>query len=159
MKKLCIIFTCIMFFISCKENPKGITRLEYLNNLRSEVIYKGDTNSFYSLYIDNFHDSDVWAGIELLPYAIIMSNKKDYALAPYSVFMSYSWIYQENKIDSIDESSAKMSIEYLEKAARMGFEPAIQELNILPKNSNEMTYKEKFIYINSNRQTLYKSQS
>ncbi len=82
---------------------------------------------------------------------IIMSNKKDYALAPYSVFMSYSWIYQENKIDSIDESSAKFSIEYLEKAARMGFEPAIDELNILPKNSKEMTYKEKFIYICSNR--------
>jgi hypothetical protein len=44
-----------------------------------------------------------------------------------------------------------MSIEYLEKAARMGFEPAIDDLNILPINSNEMTYKEKFIYINSNR--------
>lgn len=150
MKKLYIII-CILVFLSCKKEPKVITRLEHLNNLKSEVIYKGDTNSFYSLYIDNFHDSDVSAGIELLPYAIIMSNKKDYALAPYSVFESYSWIYNQNKIDSIDELSAKMSIEYLEKAARMGFEPAIEELNILPKNSTEMTYKEKFIYINSKR--------
>ncbi len=64
MKKLCIIFICIVVFISCKEKPKGITRLEYLNNLRSEVIYNGDTNSFYSLYINNYHDSDVWAGID-----------------------------------------------------------------------------------------------
>lgn len=151
MKKLYIIIICISIFISCKKEPKEITRLEYINNLRSEVIYKGDTNSFYALYIDNFHDSDLSAGIELLPYAIIMSNKKDYALAPYSVYISYSWIYNQNKIDSIDESSAKMSIEYLEKAARMGFEPAIEELNILPKNGNEMTYKEKFIYINSKR--------
>lgn len=58
MKKLYIII-CIAVFISCKEKPKGITRLEYLNNLRSEVIYKGVTNSFYALFIDNFHDSDV----------------------------------------------------------------------------------------------------
>ncbi|MBP1629318.1 MAG: hypothetical protein H6Q15_211 [Bacteroidetes bacterium] len=151
MKKLYIVIICILVFISCKKEPKVITRLEYLNNLRSEVIYKGDTNSFQALFIDCFHDSDVWAGIELLPYAIIMSNKKDYALAPYSVFWSYSCIYQGNKIDSIDEASARMSIDYLEKSAKTGYEPAIDDLNKLPKNSNKMTYKEKFIYINSKR--------
>jgi hypothetical protein len=138
---LTLTISIILIFCSCKEEQKKESRLDYLIRMKNDVLFKGDTNSFYALFIENYHGKE---GAELLPYSIIMSNKTDYDLSSYSVFWAYSCIYIGDKIDSIDEATAKMAIEYLEKAAKTGYETAINELNKLPKENKKMTYKEKF---------------
>ena len=153
MKKLCIIFICIMVFASCKKEPNMERNPNDtghdINELRKKILYEGDTNAYECLSIEYFDEDDGWTAF--LPYAIIMSNKTNYHVASFDVFTNIRIIYRDEKLDSIDEATAKLAIEYLEKSAKTGSEQAINELNKLPKNSNKMTYKEKFIYINTER--------
>ena len=153
MKKLYIIIICIVVFASCKKEPEVVYNPNDtgydINELRQKVLYEGDTNAFWFLFVEYLDEDDGRAA--LLPYSIIMSNKTNDYFASYVVFFNISIIYDDDKLDSIDEATAKLAIEYLEKSAKTGYEPAINDLNILPKNSNKMTYKEKFIYINTER--------
>ena len=153
MKKLYLIIICIMVFASCKKEPNMERNPNDtghdINELRKKVLYEGDTNAFWSLFVEYLDEDD--GRTALLPYSIIMSNKTNDYFASYEVFSNISLIYRDDKLDSIDEVTAKLAIEYLEKSAKTGYEQAINELNKLPKNSNKMTYKEKFIYINTER--------
>ena len=152
-EKLYIIIIFIVVFASCKKEPKWERSLNDtgcdINELRKKVLYEGDTNAFWSLFVEYLDEDD--GRTALLPYSIIMSNKTNDYFASYVVFSNISLIYCDEKLDSIDEATAKLAIEYLEKSAKTGYEPAINDLDKLPKNSNNMTYKEKFIYINSKR--------
>ena len=153
MKKLYLIIICIMVFASCKKEPNMERNPNDtghdINELRKKVLYEGDTNAFWSLFVEYLDEDD--GRTALLPYSIIMSNKTNDYFASYEVFSNISLIYRDDKLDSIDEVTAKLAIEYLEKFEKTGYEQAINELNKLPKNSNKMTYKEKFIYINTER--------
>lgn len=153
MKKLYIIIILIVVFVSCKKEPKWERSMNDtghdINELRKKVLYEGDTNAYWNLDVEYLDVDD--GRVAILPYAIIMSNKTNNYFASYVIFSNISIIYEDDKLDSIDEATAKLAIEYLEKSAKTGYEPAINDLDKLPKNSNNMTYKEKFIYINTER--------
>ena len=118
----------MLFFLGCKNNSKGRMGLNSDNaismndplisedSLKNSVLLSGDTNAYYdlsNLYLDKKFQE------EFLLYAYIMANKYEYPQAYFDVFkciMSTFW----TDIDSIDEQSAKMGIEYLFKAADKG---------------------------------------
>ena len=57
-----------------------------------------------------------------------------------------SGIYNAGDSAYIDEQTAKMAIENLEKAAKKGIDEAILRLTYIPKDNKNLTYKEKYKY-------------
>lgn len=148
MKK--IIFIIIIIAFSCKQEPKKEYTSNYIpesfEQLQTDVLYKGDTSSYYELTIKYMDENNP---AEALIYSIIMSNKTNDYWASFNVFLYIRDLYSNKNVDSIDNVTAKMAIDYLEKAAKKSKndEQAFDLLNKLPKDTINMSYKEKFKYI------------
>ncbi len=139
-----------LILLSCSKKDKHERSLNDtgldIQKLREDVLYRGDFDAYTSLRIECF---DYPPG-ELLPYAIIMENKYNDSSFCMDIYQSIEQIYYDVHSDYIDEQTAKMAIENLEKAAKKGIDGAISQLNSIPKNNKNLTYKEKFKYAMEN---------
>ncbi len=139
-----------LILLSCSKKDKHERSLNNtghdIGKLRKDVLYRGDVDAYNSLSIEFF---DYPPG-ELLPYAIIMENKYNDSVFCMDIYQSILFIYYAGNSAYIDEQTAKMAIENLEKAAKKGIDEAILRLTYIPKDNKNLTYKEKFKYAMGN---------
>ena len=79
-----------------------------------------------------------------------MENKYNDSVFCMDIYQSILFIYYAGNSAYIDEQTAKMAIENLEKAAKKGIDEAILRLTYIPKDNKNLTYKEKFKYAMGN---------
>ncbi|MBP1645935.1 MAG: hypothetical protein H6Q16_1510 [Bacteroidetes bacterium] len=139
-----------LILLSCSKKDKHERSLNDtghdIQKLREDVLYRGDFDAYNSLSIEclDYHPG------EILPFAIIMENKYNDSSFCIDIYESIEQIYYAGNSDYIDERTAKMAIENLEKAAKIGIDVAISRLNSIPKDNKNLTYKEKFKYAMGN---------
>jgi TPR repeat protein len=127
MKKKYIYFFILLFMVvGCNfRKEKGIP-VNYSEipdwELEKLVIEKGDTSAYYDLFVVYLD----YSFEKFLPYALIMANRYNYPQAYYDVY-DRLWNLYENP-DTLDTTTKKMALEYLEKAAKMGHSQAKQTL-------------------------------
>lgn len=145
---LIVVFS--LFIFSCDKKDKherAMNDTGYdVRKLKEDVLYRGDVDSYNLLFIEYLE----YPPGEFLPYALIMANKDNNSAFCYDVFLSIYFIYNNGNSNYIDELTAKMAIEYLEKAAKGGGEEAKLRLEKLPKKNIKLTYKEKYKYVIGN---------
>jgi hypothetical protein len=135
MKIRFFVYYILLFLtiVSCNsKSEKGIP-MNYSERSDSEleklVIEKGDTSAYYELFVVYLD----YPFEKFLPYALIMANKYNYQQAYFDVY-DRLWNLYDNP-DLLDNTSKKMAIEYLQKAASRGH---TQAKDIL-KEYNEKT--------------------
>lgn len=135
-----------LILLSCSKKDKHERALNDtgydIGKLRKDVLYEGDFDAYHSLFIEYL---DCPPG-EILPYAIIMENKYNDSVFCMDIYQSILGIYNAGDSAYIDEQTAKMAIENLEKAAKKGIDEAILRLTYIPKDNKNLTYKEKYKY-------------
>lgn len=119
-------FILLSVIMSCDlKKDKGVP-MNYRETLVSEleklVIEKGDTSAYYDLFVAYLE----YSSEKFIPYALIMANKYNYPQAYYDVY-DRLWYLYENP-DSLDVTTKKFALEYLEKAAQKGHTQARQTL-------------------------------
>jgi TPR repeat protein len=109
-----------------------------------KIVLNGDTDAYYAVHVEymNFHYPE-----ESLFYALVMANKYDYQEAYFDVFEclydlnnEYQHANEGWRLDSLDETSRKMALEYLVKATEKGHK---QSKEILGEYYLEGLYVEK----------------
>ncbi|MBP5426524.1 MAG: hypothetical protein J6Y29_01280 [Clostridiales bacterium] len=126
MKKNTYIFILLFMIMSCDlKKDKGVP-MNYReipdSVLEKLVIEKGDTSAYYDLFVSYLDYSPE----KFLPYALIMANKYNYPQAYYDVYDRLWYLYENS--DSLDVTTKKIALEYLEKAAQKGHTQARQTL-------------------------------
>lgn len=117
------------------DQRKEIT--ERIQELQSAIVLKGDSVAYAELWGYYFDNKDV----DFLPWALIMANKYDYCPAYFGVFNCYVELNCEvftgdnfndccskYSLDNLDEITQCTALDYLERAAQMGHEEAIEIL-------------------------------
>lgn len=122
----------VLMFASCNcRKEKGIP-MNYSERSDSEleklVIEKGDTSAYHELFVIYLD----YPSERFLPYALIMANKYNYPQAYFDVYDRLWYLYDSP--DSLDNTSKKMAIEYLRRAALKGHAQAREIL----KDSNRI---------------------
>jgi TPR repeat protein len=92
------------------------------SELRKLVIQQGDIDAYAELDIAYLE----FPFEEFLPYALIMANKYDYVPAYFEVYWRLWYLYDNP--DSLDETSRKMALDYLQKASSKGHRQARETL-------------------------------
>jgi len=102
-----------------------------LNEIKSDVVFKGDTNAYIELdivYNDLNHE-------EFIYYALVMANKYDYPQAYFDVYWCLTELYKD--FSEIDSLTMEMSLKYLTLAADKGHSQAREVLEDFRKSSSE----------------------
>jgi len=127
--KRTICFVMVSFAIislSCKthnqEKNCSINSVEKtISELKKQVIECGDSCAYDDLKIQLMDFN--YGSEELLPYAMVMANKYDYAQAYYDVFDCLTIPYWSD-FSRIDPKTAELAVSYLLVAAEKGDEQA-----------------------------------
>jgi len=117
------------------NSEESFRELEELRELRLSV-KKGDVEAYKKLGLYFFKSPDPNCYIQFLPYALLMANKYDYTMAYYDVFDCLTSLYWSSfntsiSLDSLDEQTREMALEYLKKAADKGEPNALRDLGWL----------------------------
>ena len=109
----------------------------YVNSTRPvkeliPLVLNGDTDAYYELYIAYYELNPS----DFLPYALLMANKYDYDKAYYDVFDRLTLLYWKSynksiSLDSLDNQTRKMALDYLKKGAEKGEYNSLRDLGWL----------------------------
>jgi hypothetical protein len=132
MKNLLFILILIFILLGCrdkgnhkKEAPISMdTSKVSVVELKRRILRSGDTSAYGSLSVDYIYSS---YPEEFLVYSLFMANKYDYPQAYYDVFDGIYLLF-DSDIESIDDKSASMAIDYLLKAYEKGHHQATDEV-------------------------------
>jgi len=90
-----------------------------------ELVKKGDTIAYENLFMVFLTTTTKEHSSELLIYSLLMANKYNYPFAYYGVYDCLWQIYPETTsslmlLDSLDETTRNIALEYLQKGAELG---------------------------------------
>jgi hypothetical protein len=125
MKNIISVIIILLFFmLTChKKNNEQAFSMNYIDgdwdSLKRQVIYKGDTNAYYNLFI-GFIDMYAYEGTDsLMKYSKIMAEKYHYKRAYsdyfYGLCDKYDIDHSTTDLSKLNEKEKKEVIEWLKK--------------------------------------------
>jgi len=153
MKPTSLIFILIMLFGCTHTSPPSSSShqekenvdtdewipLNYTNPIENVIplVLDGNINAYKELHIAYLDSIPC-----LLPYARLMADKYDYDIAYYDVYMCLTFRKgtpdESARLDSLDEQTRKMALDYLKKGAEKGEHNSLSTLKRLAtKNASK----------------------